>query len=243
MWTAQKGVAFSVVYKLVLCALCAVRCCVHSFPPPLPLNRIPNQSQPQEHITQRLLPVKARMLAQLARQQRQQQQSLPTPLTSAGTASNSPTSTTSTPPSCSLFLGGISGKDDASAVSDGWVVGTPTSTPALSDGGGCGLGSRSGASLTSSGHLSGTTSSASLPRPCSSLSFADLGDLCGDQEGADDACGGVFLVDGDDCDDVNGSGIGLDLYDLGQVLLFVVHIQVSCSRDTCIRADVPYGVI
>ena len=146
------------------------------------------------------------MLAQLAQQQPQQQpSSSPSPTTPKPSASTSSTH----PSSSNLFLGGINGKDDATAVSDGWVVGTPTPD---SPGGG-----RMGPSLTSSGHLSGTTSSASLPRPCSSLSFADLGDLCGDQEGADDACGGVFLVGGDDCDDVNGSGIGLDLYDLGQV--------------------------
>eukprot|EP00903_Cladosiphon_okamuranus_P014105 g13111.t1 len=157
----------------------------------------------EEHITQRLLPVKVRMLEQLARQQ---------PRGSGATSTSTSSlkaSSTSAPSSGSLFLGGINGKDDATAVSDGWVVGTPTIPD--SPGGGS-----LGASLTSSGDLSGTTSSASLPRPCSSLSFTDLGDLCGDQEGADDACGGVFLVGGDDCDDINGSGIGLDLYDLGQ---------------------------
>lgn len=57
-----------------------------------------------------------------------------------------------------------------------------------------------------------------IARPCSSLSLAGLGDLCGDEEAQDD-CGGAFLVA--DCDDVNGSGIGLDLYDLGQVHLLV----------------------
>lgn len=188
----------------------------------------------QEHIIQRLLPVKARMLAQLARQQPQ----------SCGTTSTSSpkSSTISAPSSLSsstsgiLFLGDVNGKDDATAVSDGWVVGTPTpDSPG---------GVRLGASLGSSGHLSGTASSASsasLPRPCSSLSFADLGlgDLCGDQEGADDACGGVFLVGGDDCDDVNGSGIGLDLYDLGQVcvlsafVLLVFRAEICCTALLC----------
>lgn len=57
-------------------------------------------------------------------------------------------------------------------------------------------------------------SSSSMARPCSSLSLADLGDLCGDEED-DDVCGGAFLV-GRDCD-VGGSSIALDLYDLGQV--------------------------
>lgn len=166
----------------------------------------------QEHIIQRLLPVKARMLAQLARQQQQQ-----SPATSTSTTSHE--QSTTGPSDGNLFLGGginINAKDDATAVSDGWAVGTPTSDSPSGGGGG-----RLGPSLTSSGHLSGTTSSASLPRPCSSLSFADLGDLCGDGEGADDGCGGVFLVGGDDCDDVNGSGIGLDLYDLGQVCVCV----------------------
>ena len=76
---------------------------------------------------------------------------------------------------------------------------------------------------------SGTTTS--LPRPCSSLSLADLGELCGDQEDADDCCGGVFLVSGDDCDVVTGSGIGLDLYDLGQVGV--------CGVRACVRACLP----
>lgn len=156
------------------------------------------------------------MLAQLAQRQ-------------ASCATPPPKTTTASPSGGNLFLGGVGGKDDATAVSDGWVVGTPTiptPTPPFCDsaatgvgaigaGGGGGGGSRSILSLSSCGALSGATSSASLPRPCSALSLADLGDLCGDQEDADD-CGGVFLVGGNDCD-VNGSGIGLDLYDLGQV--------------------------
>jgi len=101
--------------------------------------------------------------------------------------------------------------------------------PPISDDGaaaGGGVGGCSALNLTS-----GTTTS--LPRACSSLSFADLGELCGDQEGATDICGGVFLVSGDDCDDVNGSGIGLDLYDLGQV-------RASCECQLYIQVSLPH---
>ncbi|CAN0203612.1 unnamed protein product, partial [Ectocarpus sp. 12 AP-2014] len=170
----------------------------------------------EEHITHRLLPVKERMLAQLA----QQQQSSPS--TAAAAAPSTETIGTdaggNTPPrpSGNLFLGGVGGgKDGATAVSDGWVVGSPSPplpSSSSNESGGGGGGRVNTSTCDSGGQLSGTTSSASLPRACSSLSFADLGDLCGDQEG-----GGVFLVAGEDCDDdVHGSGIGLDLYDLGQ---------------------------
>lgn len=180
------------------------------------------------------------MLAQLAWQQH----------SSSPSASKSATScsSSSAPSGGNLFLGGIGGKDDATAVSDGWVVGTPTPAHALCDssGGGDGDGGRLASSLASSGHLSGTTSSASLPQACSSLSFADLGDLCGDQEGADDACGGVFLVGGDDCEDVNGSGIGLDLYDLGQVHTAVdIYLPIlnECYRVFATVLPVQYELV
>lgn len=52
-----------------------------------------------------------------------------------------------------------------------------------------------------------------LTRPCSTLSLADLGDLCGDAEGAD--CGGAYLVGGDCDESVDGGGIGLELLDFG----------------------------
>lgn len=52
-----------------------------------------------------------------------------------------------------------------------------------------------------------------LTRPCSTLSLADLGDLCGDAEGDD--CGGAYLVGGDCDDSVDGGGIGLELLDFG----------------------------
>lgn len=166
------------------------------------------------------------MLAQLALQQ-QSSTSSASPSTETSPPTAAPTTTASSAGGGGwggggggLFLGGIGSEDDATAVSDGWVVGTPTPPPPpISDGGAGvdGVGGRSALSLTS-----GTTTS--LPRACSSLSFADLGELCGDQEGADD-CAGVFLVSGDDCDDVNGSGIGLDLYDLGQVC-----VCVRCAR-------------
>lgn len=102
-------------------------------------------------------------------------------------------------------LGSVSGgakltldcNGDATAVSDEWMS---TDT----DGG-----------TTDSSATDGELVNTSMARPCSALSLADLGDLCGDQE-VEDGCGDAFLVGGD-CDDVNGSGIGLDLYDLGQV--------------------------
>lgn len=50
-----------------------------------------------------------------------------------------------------------------------------------------------------------------LARPCSTLSLAELGELCGDAERDD--CGDSFLVGGD-CDDPDGAGIRLDLLDL-----------------------------
>ncbi|CAM9248729.1 unnamed protein product [Ectocarpus sp. 4 AP-2014] len=170
----------------------------------------------EEHITHRLLPVKERMLAQLAQQQQSSPSTAAAAAPSTETIGTNAGGNTPQPPSGNLFLGGVGGgKDGATAVSDGWVVGSPSPPLPLSSsnescGGGGGRVNIS--TCDSGGQLSGTTSSASLPRACSSLSFADLGDLCGDQEG-----GGVFLVGGDDCDDdVDGSGIGLDLYDLGQ---------------------------
>lgn len=51
-----------------------------------------------------------------------------------------------------------------------------------------------------------------LTRPCSTLSLADLGELCGDA--AEDDCGGAYLVGGDCDDHGDGGGIGLDLLDL-----------------------------
>ncbi|CAM9548611.1 unnamed protein product [Ectocarpus sp. 13 AM-2016] len=171
----------------------------------------------EEHITRRLLPVKERMLAQLAQQQ---QSSSSTAAAAAPCTETIGTDAGGNTPPCSsgnLFLGGVGGgKDGATAVSDGWVVGSPSpplpSSSSNESGGGGGGGCVNTSTCDSGGQVSGTTSSASLPRACSSLSFADLGDLCGDQEG-----GGVFLVGGEDCDDdVHGSGIGLDLYDLGQ---------------------------
>ncbi|CAM9595980.1 unnamed protein product [Ectocarpus sp. 8 AP-2014] len=170
----------------------------------------------EEHITHRLLPVKERMLAQLAQQQQSSPSTAATAAPSTETIGTDAGGNTPPPPSGNLFLGGGGGgKDGATAVSDGWVVGSPSPPlpPSSSNESGGGGGGRVNISTCDSGgQLSGTTSSASLPRACSSLSFADLGDLCGDQEG-----GGVFLVGGEDCDDdVHGSGIGLDLYDLGQ---------------------------
>ena len=98
--------------------------------------------------------------------------------------------------------------DDATAVSDGWM-GSASPPPSAIITSVTTVGGNGG------GSGGGLSSAASMPRPCSSLSLADLGDLCGDQAG-DDHCGDVFLVGGDS-DDVTGSGIGLDLYDLGQV--------------------------
>lgn len=115
----------------------------------------------------------------------------------------------------------VGGDNDATAVSDGWMGSGSSPTPSQPDvitsaaaAAASSIATCGGVGGVSNGGILGAASS-SMPRPCSSLSLADLGDLCGDQEG-DDGCGGVFLVGGD-CDDVNGSGIGLDLYDLGQV--------------------------
>ncbi|CAB1116818.1 unnamed protein product [Ectocarpus sp. CCAP 1310/34] len=170
----------------------------------------------EEHITHRLLPVKKRMLAQLAQQQQSSPSTAAAAAPSTETIGTGAGGNTPPPPSGNLFLGGIGGgKDGATAVSDGWVVGSPSPplpSSSSNESGGGGGGRVNISTCDSDRQLSATTSSASLPRACSSLSFADLGDLCGDQEG-----GGVFLVGGEDCDDdVHGSGIGLDLYDLGQ---------------------------
>ena len=134
------------------------------------------------------------------------------------------------------------GKDDATAVSDGWmgsaccpspsdVVAAAAATAAAAAAAASSATGDSGEGVTNGGMLA----AASMPRPCSSLS---LGDLCGDQEGDDD-CGGVFLVGGD-CDDVHGSGIGLDLYDLGQVCWWDGPCFVC---NWCTRAGVSYRYI
>lgn len=121
-------------------------------------------------------------------------------------------------------LGGGVGDDDATAVSNGWMGSASSPSPCdVIVAAATASAAASVATGLSSGGVSnggGMLAAASMPRPCSSLSLADLGDLCCDQEG-DDGCGGVFLV-GVDCEDVNGSGIGLDLYDLGQVSWFCV---------------------
>lgn len=183
------------------------------------------------------------MLAQLAQRS--------TSATTSSTKATTPSLQTNNSNSdgMSLFLGD-GGKDDATAVSDGWVVGTPTPpTPTPEVNGGrltLGLSSASSGSLGGSTSLSGMTTSASssssslrLARPCSSLSLADLGDLRGDQEGADGCCGGVFLVGGEDCD---GAGIGLDLYDLGQEVRAQACFCVAycfCHL-LCCRGDQPH---
>lgn len=59
-----------------------------------------------------------------------------------------------------------------------------------------------------------------LARPCSTLSLADLGELCGDS--AEDDCGGAYLVGGDCDEHGDDGGIGLDLLDLDH--------EVSCRR-------------
>lgn len=204
----------------------------------------------QEHITQRLLPVRDRMIAQLA------QRSLLSGGESSGSSGNNsstPTSAavTTMPPKVSdtptidgnltALGGGVAvggGEDDATAVSDGWMGSACSSSPCgviAAAGAAAAAATAAAASSATCGNGQGVTNggmlaAASMPRPCSSLS---LGDLCGDQEG-DDGCGGVFLVGGD-CDDVNGSGIGLDLYDLGQVcwwggvscFVSLVYVDVS----------------
>ena len=152
----------------------------------------------------------------------------PSTATAAAAASSASAAVATIPPKASdtpsidgnLTLNGsvpVGGDDDATAVSDGWMGSASCPTPSdMID-----TAAAAAASITTGGRGGVSNGSmlaaASMPRPCSSLSLADLGDLCGDQEGDDD-CGGVFLVGGD-CDDVSGSGIGLDLYDLGQVCL------------------------
>lgn len=163
-----------------------------------------NETTKQEHITERLLPVKDRMLAQLA--QRSGDNDHKNSTTTATNATEIKTDTVVVS-SGNLNLG------DATAVSDGWMGSASSSDGGLNDGG-----------ITDGSMTDRELSNTSMARPCSSLSLADLGDLCGDRE-ADD-CGGAFLVGGD-CDDVGGPGIGLELYDLGQVrILSVVTLAV-----------------
>ncbi|CAM9175611.1 unnamed protein product, partial [Scytosiphon promiscuus] len=97
----------------------------------------------EDHIIRRLLPVKARMLAQLA----QRSPSATDTSTPAAATSDAGSPSKATPTSLSgddrsgggggglgLFFGGDvgvgGGKDDATAVSDGWVVGSPAPAPA-----------------------------------------------------------------------------------------------------------------
>lgn len=98
--------------------------------------------------------------------------------------------------------------DDASAVSDGWM-------------------SSDGCTTDSSVTDNEVSNAPSMAQRSSSLSLAGLSELCGDRVGDDYA--GSFLV-GQDCDDVDDSGIGLDLYDVGHVR---VCLQAYGNSDMC----------
>lgn len=143
----------------------------------------------QEHIAERLLPVKERMIQQLGTPSRRTN-----PCAGASEGRNGQINV-----GCELSLSGEMAGDGTgavsaeSAVSDAWIEASKTAG-------------------VDSGLAPPTSSMASsLTKPCSALSLVEL-DLCGDAD--EDDCPGAFLVDS--CDD-DGSGIGLDLYDLDQV--------------------------
>ena len=169
----------------------------------------PPVAKRQEHISQRLLPVRDRLVAQLTAQRSCSDAASATNMDidakdqSATAVKNDDGAAFSScrPSSSYRFLDNGSLKfDNASAVSDGWMS---------SDGG------------ATDNELPGASMAR---RSSSSVSLADLGDLCGDD--VRDDCGSAFLV-GEDCDGVDGSGIGLDLYDYGQVRLWVHDVMVG----------------
>lgn len=156
----------------------------------------------QEHITERLLPVRERLIAQIKNQQRNSEGGAAVAYERVTVGSSGGWGDGKT---C------VADHDDAgvrnsdeTAVSDGWMEASKTA------------GALSG--LSDPVQNTGGT----LAKPCSSLSLGEL-DLCGDGDGDD--CGGAFLV-GSDCDE-DGTCIGLDLYDLGDQV-FCYCFDVSC---------------